>query len=436
MRLRFLYYPAQYAFITLPTFIKAMVAGVRAGKSWAVCMRAIEFCYMHAGMKDMYGAITSPTLPNADKSIVPTMRRVLGELGLREGVHWNIRKSSPKSFEIFGVTIWIQSGARPEYLAGPTLGWAAIDEPFVQDEYVFSIMLARVSDPRSRMRELLLSGTPEQLNWGYDLCVGKGHDDVSYVQCPSESNPSCPKDVIAVMRRTFDTTTARAMLGGEFVMKGSTRAYTMFTDDCIRETAEYNPQLPLVLCCDFNRAPMCWNVQHEPLNTLDIGDRRVPWNDTHVVDELHIDGTSTRDAAEAFVLKYGRRGLRHGGPVIVTGDYSGTAHHTNSDTTDYTELMATLEREWGTNGVELQLTTNPTQRARINITNAELLSHSGERHMFVHPRCTYTIRDYQNACMAKGTTKLDKKRYDPHHADACDYRVHYKVSTVLAALAA
>jgi hypothetical protein len=437
MTLEIPYLPAQYAAVNLPTFVKAIVGGFTSGKTYAVCLRAVEFAYTHMCMSPtMYGAITSPTLPQAKKSVIPTMKKVLTDCGLRENVHWKLHKSSPVAFEILGVVIWIQSGAQPEYLAGPTLGWAAIDEPFLQQRYVFNIMLSRVRDARSTMRELMLAGTPEQLNWGYDLLVTEERDDVAWVQVPTAANPYCPVEVQEVMRRTFDPLLARAYLEGEFLVLTGTNAYTMFSDANVSEIATYRNGLPLVLTCDFNRAPMCWNVMQEPPATLKAGGASFNWADTHVIDEMHINGTSTREAANEFVRRYGRTGRNHKGLVFVTGDYSGTAKTTRSDETDFTEVLAVVGKEFGEQAVELQITTNPAHKGRVNATNAELLSHMGERHMFLHPRCTYTIRDYKNAVFEAGTMKMNKKKYDPHHADACDYRVWYKVQSVMQSIAA
>jgi hypothetical protein len=438
MTIEFKYLPAQYQAIMLPTFIKAIVGGYTSGKTYAICLRAIEYAFVHSHIAPgIYGAITSPSMPQAKKSVIPTMKSALAACGLIENVHWKLLKSSPLAFEILGVTIWIQSGALPDYLAGPTLGWAAIDEPFMQKRFVFNIMLSRVRDPRSTMRELMLAGTPEELNWGYDLLVTEEREDVSWVQVPTAANPYCPPEVIAVMKRTYDPILARAYLEGEFVILSGTAAYTSFSEkETVNAKAEFNKALPLVLCCDFNRSPMSWNIQHEPRATLLAGSTSFNWADTHVVDEIHIDGTSTRDAAAEFVRRYGRLGKGHPGPVLITGDYSGTAQSTKSDETDFTEVLAAVEKEWGANAMDLQIEPNPTHRARVNCTNAELLSHMGERHMFIHPRCTYTIRDYKSAVFAKGTKKLDKKKYDPHHADANDYRVSYKVQSIMQSVAA
>ena len=62
--------------------------------------------------------------------------------------------------------IWIGSGDKPDGLRGPNLAWAGIDEPFIQRKEVFDQMVARVRIASAECREIYLTGTPEQMNWG------------------------------------------------------------------------------------------------------------------------------------------------------------------------------------------------------------------------------------------------------------------------------
>ena len=43
-----------------------------------------------------------------------------------------------------------------------------LDKPFLMKEVVFWVALLRLRQPDTRVRELFLTGTPEQL-WGYEL---------------------------------------------------------------------------------------------------------------------------------------------------------------------------------------------------------------------------------------------------------------------------
>ena len=74
-------------------------------------------------------------------------------------------------FHDWGGRFWVGSGDDPDSLRGPNLAWGAIDEPFIQDKMVLDILLSRIRVGKTEDRELFLTGTPEELNWGYDLAI-------------------------------------------------------------------------------------------------------------------------------------------------------------------------------------------------------------------------------------------------------------------------
>ena len=424
--LRFPYMPQQFAVTRLKTFIKAFVGGVGSGKTFFLVLRAIEACWVHRFM-GVEAAIVSPNLPQARMSVIPTMVKALNMLGLKENVNWSYHKSY-HYFIIFGTKLHIQSGHSPKHLQGSTLVWVGIDEPFIQDRFVYDIMLQRIRDERSLMREMVLTGTPEQMNWGYEILVENQNEHAAWVQSSSEANPHLPKELLDVLKANYDDQMIAAYLSGEFVILNKTAAFYSFGNENIKPSLKYNPHLPLVLTCDFNKAPMCWNIiQEEKVVENHSGMRLTKFN---VLDEIHIKGTNTHECLDEFVRRWNRKNgtfHKHKGQLIVSGDYSG---HSPIDTvatlSNFETIMKRLEYEWGYDNVELEIMPNPKVVTRVNETNGRLKNSFQERFVFFdNKRCRKTITHFRKASYKPNTQVIDKAFFDPHHCDAIGYRIHY-----------
>src|SRR5205807_2520124 len=96
---------------------------------------------------------------------------------------------------------------------------AWLDEPFIMHRDVFDQMIARVRHPDSSVKEILLSGTPEQLNWGYDLCVGelKERNDVGMVQASTHTNKALDEGYVGRLEGVLTERAAAAFVDGKFV---------------------------------------------------------------------------------------------------------------------------------------------------------------------------------------------------------------------------
>ncbi len=410
----------QMATLNLKSTIKALVGGMGSGKTRTLCTRAIQFCMENPGLR---GGMVSPTYPMAHRTILPMMTSLLRE--------WKIPYEYSRGFREFcinGTIIDVVSGIRPNDIKGPNWGWAGIDEPFLQHKDVLlnTQTRLRVMNP---MLELLLTGTPEQLNWGYEILEGNRQPNTAYIRVSSRA--FLPPAVLASIIANNTSEAVQAYIDGKFVLIGRKSAYYTFSDANVRRLS-YNPLLPLVLTCDFNKAPMSWNILQEPPSILRVGSFTSPYHDTCVLDELHIEGTNTYEACDEFIRRYHPitgAVCKHKGLIQVTGDYSGKSTEGTVATLSCFEVIVTkLKKVWGSSNVQLQITPNPLQSARINTTCREFLNAEGERHCHIDPKCRYTINDYRYAVLKSGTFTLAKDEYDPHHSDAVDYRIWYKLT--------
>ncbi len=171
----------------------------------------------------VWSGIVSPSFPMAKRTIVPTIEKLLkGKQTVRDDLTYKHNKSD-HVFEIQiecrpVASLLYMSGENPDALKGPNLGTAAIDEPFIQDVAVFEQMVARVRDPDARVQAMGLTGTPEQLNWGYDLVEGDLADryDVGHVTADTRSNVTVGKEYAQRLIDGYDDLAAEAYVEGRF----------------------------------------------------------------------------------------------------------------------------------------------------------------------------------------------------------------------------
>jgi len=362
----------------------------------------------------------------AKRTIIPTLKAILNE---SETPYYF--RGSDHYFSINGAQLDILSGHDPDNLKGPNYGWGGVDEPFIQKHEVFQFFLSRLRVPQSTMLELFLTGTPEQLDWGYEILDGKNKiPDANYIQVSSRTN--LPEKTLQVLLNTYSSEMVEAYIDAGFVMLNTKAVYYNFSRLRNVKRLRYRRDLPLILSCDFNRAPMCWNVIQEIPVVLELADGRWPYFDTYVLDEIHIDGTNTYECLDEFISRWGTNGdnsVRHEGHICVSGDYSGSSLSSTIDTiSNFDVIMLKLREHYGDNKISLELMPNPLRTTRHSQTNAELMNHKGECHLFFDEKCVHTIDDYSFASVKPGTRDIDKAHYDPHHSDAVDYRVWWKVN--------
>ena len=222
----------QRSWYDLPNFIKLLVGGYGAGKTISAAKRAIALALHNAPCP---GAVVSPTYGMARETTIATIQGLLqGKktlLGRR--FYWNWNASSHQFHIIYrgrDVKFTVYSGDNPQRLKGPNLAWAIIDEPFIQSKDVFEQIVARVRHPDAAHKEIGLTGTPEELNWGYDLVEGDLADDydVGYVRASTKSNLALDSSYYDRLLSSMDELTASAYLEGHFTNLSKGLVYHAF----------------------------------------------------------------------------------------------------------------------------------------------------------------------------------------------------------------
>lgn len=384
--------PAQRQFWDLPNFIKAMVGGYGSGKTHIGALRSIYLSYINSPFPGQY---VSPTFPMAKRTIIPTLRDMLD----RAGVNYAYNKSEHQFLiKEWGGNIWIGSGEIPDSLKGPNLAWAGIDEPFIQSREVFKQMNARVRIKAAAQREIFLTGTPEELNWGYDLIKNdKKEYDIDFVVAKTVDNIHNAEDYIKAMRAAFDEDEQKAFLDGEFLNLTAGRVYKDFTRELMtsRPDLDYMVQhntLPIMAGIDFNVDAMSAEVFYKgPM-----------W--VHVFDEIRMKNANTYDLAEVLKAKYPG--------ITLYPDPSGGARRSSSTMSDHEILRQAGFRVMAKKA-------HPAVRDRVACVNK--LMRDGN---ISFENCPELVADMERCTWRSGD--IDKRDMERTHAsDALGYALDY-----------
>ena len=375
-------------------FIKALVGGYGCGKTSALAKRGIASALHNNGSPYM---IVSPTYKMAKRTIIPGIIALLNG----RGIPYRYNKTDHEFRFVSGNNrglIWIGSGEDPEALKGPNLCGAGIDEPFIQDKAVFDQMLARVRDPVAKHRDIVLTGTPEDLNWGYDICEGDDRDkyDLEMIQASSADNLALPADVVATLRRAYDSKMAAAYIGGKFVNMAVGRIYYGFSRERCVVSKKMPDEVELRVGMDFNVNPMAAVVFWTQGNHM------------HYFDEIELPNSDTEEMRKYLLDKY---------PAITTfyPDPSGKSRATNAPAgrTDFRILegLAADHKEVKARNKA------PTRRDRFNATNKKLVDGS----LTISPKCKKLIKYFEQLAHEK----IKKQDEMTHLTDGATYPVEY-----------
>jgi len=390
----------QMAFWKLNTFIKALVGGYGSGKTLVGSKRIISLALENApcpvaAVSPTYGMARDTTIATVE-DLLEGKRHILGR-----SFSWRFNKSTSRfhiKYRGRDATILIYSGERPQTLKGPNLAAIWIDEPFIQEEEVFTQMIARARHPLAIKKEIILTGTPEQLNWGYDLCVGDKKDsyDVSWIQAGTQENKALGADYVTRLQSAFTDKAGEAFIGGGFVNLASGLVYYQFNTDMICDL-EMPPSAILGCGMDFNVNPMSMVVFWRAGNHV------------HVIDEFELPNADTEYACQ--VLRE-----EHPDCTTIYPDATGSSRRTSTPTgrSDHWFIRKA--------GYDLLArNSNPKRKDRYNAVNTRFQSILGENNLTLSPNCT-KLAKYLNLYSHE---LMDKQEKLSHLLDAFSYPIAY-----------
>lgn len=395
----------------LDHFIKALIAGYGSGKTLIGAKRAIALALHNAPSPHL---VVSPSYKMAKRTVIPTIEALLSG---KKSIHPDLWFKYHKTDHEFKIKwrgrkafIWVASGDDPDSLRGPNIGSGWIDEPFIQEESVLTQLIARVRDPDSKRLEIGLTGTPESLNWGYDICEGerKSDFDVGIVHASTRSNLTLGNSYVSRLEGALTDVAAEAYISGNFINLTTGRIYYGFLKS--RNVIELpDPGIEYHVGMDFNVDPMAAIVFW------------VSGNHAHIVDEIELPNADTEYMCKylrdtyTFNKDHPQKGLCRIHKVFP--DATGRARKTSATggNTDFKIIE--------NNGFLLDAPpSNPPIRDRENCVNGKLNPKVGKATLTISPRCKRLI-SYLEKYTQENKNKPSYKKMS-HLLDSLGYPMH------------
>ena len=378
--------PHQLQWWELQNFIKLLVGGFGSGKTFIGGLRSIYLSYLHRPIPGQY---VSPSYKMAKRTIIPTLNEIFTKSGLR--VTFN-KSDFEYTIHNWGGKFSVGSGDDPDSLRGPNLAWMGIDEPFIQNKMVLDIALSRIRVGDIDKRELFLTGTPESLNWGYDIAMDDEKKyDIGYVTGKTKDNYHLGEEYYKTLYNAYTPEMREAYLDGKFVNLKLGRAYKSF--DRTRHIKHSDMQGEICAGIDFN-------VDYMSAEVFINGNGWI-----HFIDEIRKSHSNTFELADELRMKY--PGIR------VFPDPTGSGRRSSASKTDHQILRDA--------GFKVFFRKQVPVMDRVNAVNSMLIQ---DRLTIAPGKCDYFIKDLERVVFKSGD--LDKTDMElTHSSDGAGYAIEY-----------
>jgi hypothetical protein len=321
-----------------------------------------------------------------------------------------------------GARICVLGMDKPQRIEGQPWNGGVLDEYADMKPEAWTANVRPALSDRKAWCDLI--GVPEGRNHYYETYIRALEDTTGeWAGFTWKSSDILPPEEVESARRDLDPLMFQQEYEASFV-NFSGRVYHCFDRDKHCSTdLKYNPNLPLVLCFDFNVAPGVAAICQE-VNELPNG--RLPG--TAVIGEVYIPkGSNTKFVCNRIIHDWGK----HKGLVFLYGDATGGAPGSaRVEGSDWDLIRKYLRSTFGENLRFMVPSANPAERARVNAVNSRLLNASEQIHMMVNPKTApHVVKDLEGVRVVEGGSgEIDKDgdKTLSHISDALGYYIHYK----------
>ena len=381
-----------------------MVAGIRGGKTYAGARQAVKEAWNAKG-KGVYGII-APTYNMLDRTTWAEFKEAAAPFIAKE--HESKKIIVLKN----GRHVHGHSAEKPDRIRNETFVgfWGDECREFKDFKKVWGVLLGRVLSTGGKG---FGTTSPNSYDEVHEIFIENRKQGYGVVKFPTYANTYLNRQAIDTLAADYDAKTAEQELGGEFVIFEGAVYYTFKRQEnagqMAFEVAQYDPKLPIGLCCDFNVDPMAWPMVQQ--RTRPDGLKQVV-----VFDELFLRNSNTEEGCREFKARY----PRHKAGLILYGDATGKARHTSSNVTNW----KIIQNELASYGVTMRVPqANPAERDRVNALNSLICNSRQQRRLLVNPKCKHLIRDLEQVSFKDGSTQIDKTKdlLLTHPSDALGY---------------
>lgn len=377
-----------------PTRFRVVVAGRRFGKTH---LSIRELC-RHARHPNKEVWYVAPTYKMARQIVWKKLKNRLQDL------NW-IDKTNETELTIQlvnGSTIALKGADNYDSLRGVGLDFIVLDEfADINPDAWYETLRPTLSDKQGRA---LFIGTPKGIgNWSYEIYQNAvdNPDWASYQYTTIDGGRVKPEEIESA-KRDLDLRTFRQEYLATFETY-SGRIYYAFDrkDNVVDGTISPEDLAVIYIGMDFNIDPMSAVIAIRKGDTL------------CVIDEIRMYSSNTQEAVEEIRSRYPKS------KIWVYPDPASRQRKTSAGgATDVTILQ-------NAGFVVKAPNAHTPVRDRINAVNSRLCDAKGVRHLFIQPKCKYTIEGLERHVYKPGTTQPDKDSGYDHMMDALGYMIDY-----------
>lgn len=242
--------PQQYGFLHSTAKVPVFRGGLGSGKTAIGAIKARNLAILNPGCMGLVAAPTFGQVKNA--SMVEVLKWT------PEALIKRVRESTTAGLMvelINGSKIIFASADKPRNMRGPSVAWGWFDEADFGSEEAFRLLLSRIRDPRSVVRQLLITTSPNGTrSWLYRKWqqTGEGRDpDWEWFRASSRDNPHTGTEYVDSMAAHMSATAAQQEIEGEFVGAEGLVYGADFDERKHLIDYDYDPGRPVHLGVDF-----------------------------------------------------------------------------------------------------------------------------------------------------------------------------------------
>ena len=395
--------PSQRRFHDSEARFKGFSGPIGCGKSQALCQEAIKLTYVNAGRAGLIGAPTYPMLRDATQvTLFESLEanQIPYEFSKAENV-LTLRDSRSR--------VLFRALDEFERLRGTNLAWFGLDELTYCPEEAWLRLEGRLRDAKAARLAGFAVWTPKGFDWVYRRFVAEavaGYDTV--IAPPFENRFLLSKipDYYERLKNSYDERFYQQEVLGEYLNLGGALVYYAFRRTEHVRGLTLDQKQPLFWALDFNVDPLCSVAA------------QIYRGQIRVLDEIVLRHAGTQEACEEFQKRF----PDHRAGVVIYGDASGNAERTTG-TSDYQIIRSYFQEHYPAQARFRVPRSNPGVRDRVSLTNSKLRNAAGESQLYVDPRCSELIQDFEQVCYKDDSGQIDKDRdrRRTHLSDALGY---------------
>src|SRR5215831_6017205 len=304
--------------------------GWGSGKTMTLWGKVLKLSALNAPLPLLW---VVPQYSHIDEVLLPKLEEIDPETGRRwflEPDQFSYHKSNFTLEWCAGGPILFKSAEHAESIQGQQVCAVAVDEPSAISERAWRNACARMRHPAARLRQVVCAGTANNLAWlqPYFFDADRPPRYRRYEMSTRDNAELLARDPGYVERILEHASAAevRAFVEGHGVLLDGQPAYPDF-DERVHWTprvAPADPAAPLVLCCDFNVAPMQWCIGQKRIGTAGP--------EAHVLDGITQDVATTDSCCDEFLQKF----PKWPAGIHVYGDCNGRNRDVRSHVSNYT----------------------------------------------------------------------------------------------------